>query len=474
MADGQSIAWRKLRQLHADMIQHDAFAHSEFSDHTRRRHLRDFSNIKEHGHGAYSTVFKAQDKETKIPVALKRLNKGFLVKEKRTHEVAREKEALLKLKDEARVVNLYFTFQDAEYLYFAMELCPNGDLQQFITRFGPQSPPAAKFFAQQLTAGIGFCHSRNIVHRDIKPDNCLLDSGLNLKLCDFACSKTLSSPGSERKNSFVGTAMFVAPEILNSEPASFASDFWSLACTLYYVAVGEHLFDRPSEYLTFEAICNANFELSPLLEDQLRDLLSKLLVVKVSDRLGGEPSNGFESVMAHPYFQPVDWSHITHKGSKAPDILPYLPWQPTRLLDEETVLAVKSVVAPAFQASDACPFGSLVAAPVRIWDYMHARKGYSKRVVAMLVTETELVLIEPALSDHDTQRPRVLYSTPIHSVVCAIAVTDECVMVQGPRVWYLTPFRDADVDYASHPEHMAFVTVTDAVSLAMKINSLLV
>eukprot|EP00730_Choanoeca_flexa_P004010 TRINITY_DN11571_c3_g2_i1.p1 TRINITY_DN11571_c3_g2~~TRINITY_DN11571_c3_g2_i1.p1 ORF type:complete len:474 (+),score=115.91 TRINITY_DN11571_c3_g2_i1:366-1787(+) len=464
--ESQRTALEKLSILRQAHIQSDDYAHIEFQDPRRRRRLQDFEELIEFGHGSYSAVFKAKDKETSIPVALKRINKAFLVKEKRTNEVTREKDALLALKGGERVVELYFTFQDSEYLYFALQLCPNSDLQQYITSYGPQTPEVAKHFAQQLLAAIHFCHDRSIVHRDIKPDNCLLDHRLNLKLCDFACSKKLESPGRERKNSFVGTALFAAPEILNAEPASFASDLWSFACTLHYLCAGEHLFDRGSEYLIFEAICNEDYTLNPLLGEEVVDMLSKLLVVKVDARLK------LDALMAHAYFQPVDWALAEHRLMDIPPSRPYLPWQPSLVADNTHLLALKPTKGPIMQTADQCPYASLCDGKVLFWDYFHLRKGFSKRIVVMVITDEQLVLVEPALTDPDPDRPRVYYSTAATGIACALAVTDDCLLVQGPRALYLTTYKDEDVDYVEHPERIMFVTQVDVLHAAAKINRL--
>lgn len=118
------------------------------------------------------------------------------------------------------IVRLYDSFETSRHLVFVMELCAGGDLLTYVRRRGSLGEPLARELFRQIAAAIHYCHSKGIVHRDIKLDNLLLDIGVasnshvNVKLCDFGVSKLLVDPAEEVMTEQCGTPAYIAPEIL--------------------------------------------------------------------------------------------------------------------------------------------------------------------------------------------------------------------------------------------------------------------
>jgi len=219
------------------------------------------------------------------------------------------------------VVRLYFTFQDAQYLYFVMDFCRGGDLLGAISHFralkpaqenGAQSPAkgtvsgcgttapcrgmpreTAQFYTAQLVLALEYLHTRlQVVHRDLKPENLLLTADGHLKVCDFGTAKDEKQEGG-KQDAFVGTAEYVSPEVLNDQPTHMPADLWALGCILYQMLAGRPPFQAGTEFLTFRAIQaytrDASQQLLQFPSDfpaDARDLVLRLTLGEPCFRLG--------------------------------------------------------------------------------------------------------------------------------------------------------------------------------------------
>jgi 3-phosphoinositide dependent protein kinase-1 len=133
----------------------------------------------------------------------------------------------------------------------------------------------------------------------------------HLKITDFGTSKILEEApeGMEKRNSFVGTAEYVSPEVLNDEEAGRPADMWALGCIIYQMLVGQPPFRGESEYLTFQKILARDLSYPAHLPESARDLIDKLLCLEPSDRLGGTP-DGYKRLKRLPFFSSVEWETI--------------------------------------------------------------------------------------------------------------------------------------------------------------------
>ena len=191
--------------------------------------------------------------------ALKIVSKQLVMKERKVEAVMREKDVLLKLRLNAHVVNLQKTFQDSVSLYFLTSLCSNEDLFFWLQRYSCFDLHTTQYYAGQLVLALEYIHSKGVIHRDVKPENILLDDAMRIKLADFGSAKLAPSLRGAyvwegKSSTFVGTAEYVAPEILNGKVAGPAADFWSLGCVIYRMVVGDVPFRAPNEFLIFQKI----------------------------------------------------------------------------------------------------------------------------------------------------------------------------------------------------------------------------
>ncbi|CAF4971373.1 unnamed protein product [Rotaria sp. Silwood1] len=300
-----------------------------------KKSIKDFKFIKEIGTGSYSTVFFAIETATNRELAIKAVNKDLIKRLKKIPQVFREKEILARLNDCDYAVKLYCTFQNESTLYFGLTYCSNGDLLQYITDAGHFEENIVRFYAAELIEALEQLHIRHIIHRDLKPENILLTDDMHIQLTDFGSGVIMDqneisqinnneSQNSEniliqRKNSFVGTAQFVAPEILQHGPIHIGSDFWSLGCVIYQMATGKHLFHGYHEYDIFNAVVRVAYKLPDDFSNIIGDLIQKLVRSEPAERLGSEETGGMTQLKAHPFFS-VDsydtkWGNLLNQRS---------------------------------------------------------------------------------------------------------------------------------------------------------------
>jgi 3-phosphoinositide dependent protein kinase-1 len=233
----------------------------------------------------------------------------------------REKKLLTSLAGHPGILHLRSTMQDAANLYFVTELCLGGEFQAYIDSFKGNFPLAlAKHYTAELVSILEFLHSKYIAHRDLKPSNLLLNEQGHLKLIDFGAAKDYtvddeseSEISIARRGTFVGTADYVSPEILNDSEAGPAVDLWAVGCILYLLLVGKTPFRAQTEFIMFERICSGSFQFPPGIDPEGINLVQRLLVNKPALRLGaGLPGsdNDYASLKSHPFFSGIDFASL--------------------------------------------------------------------------------------------------------------------------------------------------------------------
>lgn len=285
------------------------------------------------GEGAYARVVHARMKDTGAEYAVKIMEKRFIMKEKKVKFVMMERKVFTKVTND-RIVKLYYTFHDDNYLYMVMELCKGGELLEVITKHHKEmaaqgftdkacSLELTKFYIAEVVVALEYLHANSVIHRDLKPENILLSDTGHIKVTDFGTAKDETEE--HRTNTFCGTAEFVSPEVLRDEEASRGCDLWAMACMVFQMLTGRPIFRAENEYLTFQQILNhpaEDFKYPDGFPDVARDLIDRILVQDPNQRLGAgsdEEGNGYEALKAHPFFEGIDWDSV---GMTQP---PYCP-----------------------------------------------------------------------------------------------------------------------------------------------------
>lgn len=175
------------------------------------------------GEGAYARVVHAKFKRNNHEFAIKIMEKRHIKKENKIKYVMMEKTILAKL-NSPMIIRLYYTFQDQSYLYMCMEMAHGGELLGLIDRYKEEneakgiqraacSLPMSRFYAAEIMEAMKYLHDRNIIHRDVKPENILLSATGHIKITDFGTALLSTSADETSRNSFVGTAEYVSPEV---------------------------------------------------------------------------------------------------------------------------------------------------------------------------------------------------------------------------------------------------------------------
>lgn len=337
-----------------------------------RRNVGDFEKLAVIGRGAFGEVRLVREKTTPSPggdrrvYAMKMLRKSEMLKKNQIAHVRAERDLMARSDDHRWIVQLQYSFQDDEYLYLVMEYLPGGDMMTWLINKEVFTEEETRFYIAQLVLAVDSIHRIEFVHRDLKPDNILLDRHGHIKLSDFGLSKPFSGQISEQESdeieraahseldkekdrfgsisrkkkiqtwkkkgrvtlySTVGSNGYIAPEVLLKKGYGIECDWWSVGVIMFEMLCGYppfydedpvqtcHKIVRYKEFLEFPD----DIDISPEAEDLILRFLSD-----AKYRIG---VNGVHEIMSHPFFRGVDWDNI-HKLQA--------PFQPQLQNDSDT------------------------------------------------------------------------------------------------------------------------------------------
>ncbi|OIV90658.1 hypothetical protein TanjilG_23771 [Lupinus angustifolius] len=297
----------------------------------RQRHKMgpdDFELLTMIGKGAFGEVRICREKASGHVYAMKTLKKSEMLSRGQVEHVKAERNLLAEV-DSNCIVKLYCSFQDEEYLYLIMEYLPGGDMMTLLMRKDVLTEDEARFYVGETVLAIESIHRHNYIHRDIKPDNLLLDRYGHMKLSDFGLCRPLDcsnlkeedfSVGGNRCGtlrsgggpaySAVGTPDYIAPEVLLKKGYGKECDWWSLGAVMYEMLVGYPPFYSDEPLSTCRKIINwrtnLKFPEEANLSAEAKDLISRL-ICDVNQRLGIE---GADEIKAHPWFKGIEWDKL--------------------------------------------------------------------------------------------------------------------------------------------------------------------
>ncbi|SCU80632.1 LADA_0B08702g1_1 [Lachancea dasiensis] len=307
--------------------------------HVIKKGIKDFKFGEILGDGSYSTVLLARSNDSGKKYAVKVLNKEYLIRQKKVKYVNIEKNTLQRLNEGRGVIKLYFTFQDEASLYFLLEYAPNGDFLSLVKKFGSLSEECVEYYSAQILDALDFLHHMGVVHRDIKPENILLDKDMKVKLTDFGTAKLLTKNEetnrydlSERSKSFVGTAEYVSPELLNDNYVDYKCDIWAFGCIVFQMIAGKPPFKATNEYLTFQKVMKVQYAFTAGFPLVIRDLIKRILVKAPEARLDTS------QIKKHHFFNETNFEDNSIWEKPPPEIAPYKvtakAMQPVSALDK--------------------------------------------------------------------------------------------------------------------------------------------
>ena len=305
-----------------------------------KQSIRDYKSLSIIGRGAFGEVNVCREKKTGKIYAIKKIKKKILILKNQIIHVLNEQIFMSRVKS-PWIVDLKASFQEDEYLYLVMEFLPGGDLMNLFIKKDILTEDEARFYISELILAIESIHNLDCIHRDIKPDNILIDKDGHIKLSDFGLAK-ISDKLYEKENnqiydngktvnnferrhnknfSCVGTAYYVAPEVLKKTGYEKDIDWWSVGVIFYEMLVGYAPFcSKETNQVCYKVLNWEKYLKIPSkikMSDEARDLIYKM-INNSSDRLG---KNGADEIKRHPFFNGVDWENIR---SSTPPFIPTL------------------------------------------------------------------------------------------------------------------------------------------------------
>jgi serine/threonine protein kinase len=264
-------------------------------------------------------VFLVKEHNTGNIHALKVLRKDNIIKRNQVEHTRTERSVLGYVRHPF-IVGMNMAFQSKDKLYFVLDYCAGGELFFHLGKVQKFPEPRARFYAAEIVLAISYVHSLDIIYRDLKPENVLLDAEGHIRLTDFGLSKEGISSSSSGANSFCGTPEYLAPEILNRQGHGRAVDWWSLGALLYEMLTSLPPFYCQDRQRLFEKIRNSELSYPASISRVSVSVLQGLLTKDPNKRLGSGPKDA-EEIEAHAFFEEIDWVKLGN-GEVEP------PWRP--------------------------------------------------------------------------------------------------------------------------------------------------
>ena len=274
--------------------------------------LEDLTVLGTLGRGSFGIVRLVRHADTGATFACKCQAKAKIVDEAMEAYVTIECK-ILAMCDNPFVLKLYSTMQTDRCVYLVLELMPGGELYKHLQQMVCFPEPMLRFFVSQIVFAFDCLHGKDVLYRDLKPENLVLDATGYIKVVDFGLSKVLSG---WKTWTMCGTPEYLAPEILRNEGHNHGVDFWMLGVLTFELAHGQGPFVAQDEMALFELILKMRPKFPRAFSKNLRDLISRLLCHQ-KKRLGNS-KEGWGAVRRQLWFTGYDWDGVWAKQVTAP------------------------------------------------------------------------------------------------------------------------------------------------------------
>eukprot|EP00808_Paulinella_micropora_P030886 g70897.t1 len=277
----------------------------------------DFELLKVIGKGSFGKVIQVRKKDTGQIYAMKILKKEQLVARKQVEHTRTERKVLANI-DHPFIVSLRYAFQTSGKLYMVLDYFTGGELFFHLKQKGCFDEKQARFYISEIALAIHCLHQKDIVYRDLKPENVLLDMDGHVRLTDFGLSKE-SVNGTTLTHTFCGTPEYLAPEVIRGDGYQKPVDWWSLGTLFYEMLTGLPPFFNPNLQAMYESILNQPVKMPSHISPEAKSLLNALLEKDWTKRLGCG-KEGVLEVQRHPFFKGIDWAKLLKKELTPPFI----------------------------------------------------------------------------------------------------------------------------------------------------------
>lgn len=280
---------------------------------------RDFKGISQLGKGSFGEVYLVEKIDSGEQFALKVLRKDKIFENNLVRYAFAERNILMKI-SHPYIVKLNYAFQTAEKLVLVMDFCPNGDLGTHIARERKFDEEKARFYVSEILLALQELHLHEIIFRDLKPENVVLDKDGHARLTDFGLSKEGVHEG-ELSRSFCGSVAYLAPEMLRRSGHTRSVDWYLLGLLLYEMLVGSPPFYSHNREQLFNNIQRGTLKIPKTLSEEAKDVIKRLVIRDPNKRLGAGKRDA-EEIKDHPFFRDVDWGGLMARAIPAPPVKP--------------------------------------------------------------------------------------------------------------------------------------------------------
>jgi len=281
------------------------------------------------GRGNFGRVHLARNESNhKELYALKVLGRAFIVQNGWESLVENERNAMLELAGLTKspfLLTMYNSFSDKKNIYLLLELCEGGDLYNLlrITKGNRFNEEVSKFYMACVVMGLEAMHSRELVYRDLKPENLMLSRNGYVKVADFGLAKKTL-----RTFTVCGTPDYMAPEVILSRGHGMPVDWWAIGVLLFEMVsaitpfFGNEAMDIYENVLAHETVDDLEFPDDVVFSTEAKDLIKNLVHPKKNKRLGIRYP-GVKGVKQHPFFNKFDWDSLA-KMKMPPPLMPQI------------------------------------------------------------------------------------------------------------------------------------------------------
>ncbi|XP_061751724.1 rho-associated protein kinase 2 isoform X3 [Nerophis ophidion] len=280
----------------------------------------DFDRVKVIGRGAFGEVQLVRHKASQKVYAMKLLSKFEMIKRSDSAFFWEERD-IMAFANSPWVVQLCCAFQDEHYLYMVMEYMPGGDLVNLTSTYDVPEK-WAKFYTAEVVMALHAIHSMGFIHRDVKPDNMLLDGHGHLKLADFGTCMKMDSTGMVHCDTAVGTPDYISPEVLKSQGGDGyygrECDWWSVGVFIFELLVGDTPFYADSLVGTYSKIMDHKNSLNFPDDVEISKDAKNIICAFLTDREVRLGRNGVDEIKRHPFFRNDQWTFDTIRETVAP------------------------------------------------------------------------------------------------------------------------------------------------------------
>ncbi|CAD8110985.1 unnamed protein product [Paramecium sonneborni] len=321
------------------MIQKNENSHEQkyLSRLNNSQQKKDYSNItldnlisiKKLGQGQFGNVYLVRTVQEDKMYALKCISKAQIVEQHLERHLAQEKQVLQTI-NFPFLMQFYKSMRDQNYIYFLIEFIKGMELFDVIREIGLLSMMDSQFYIGSLLICVEYLHKLQIIYRDIKPENIMVDEKGYLRMIDMGTAKFLNQK-SIRTYTIIGTPHYMAPEIITGKGYTFSVDLWSIGVCLYEFMCGgvPYAEDADDPYEIYEEIQKKSLVFPPFMKDKkAKKLIDQLLSKTPEVRLGGS----YAALKANNWFDKFDWDKLMDKELKPP----FIP-KKTRMISDKDI-----------------------------------------------------------------------------------------------------------------------------------------